>query len=94
VANSRALHALADGSDRLWPEAAENNVHSDVGYCELSGPVMLTLSLVGREPGHTSDNSGLRLECRLQPRPPRAAHPDLQSIQIWNELLDGFNDSR
>jgi hypothetical protein len=31
-----------------WPEVAENDVRSDVGYWWLSRPIMLTLSFVGR----------------------------------------------
>jgi hypothetical protein len=39
------------GAVHTWPEAAENDVRSNIGYWGLSGLVVLTVSFVGPDPG-------------------------------------------
>jgi hypothetical protein len=44
---------VRSGNVAKWPEVAENDVRSDVGYRGVSGLVVLNLSFVDRDPEQT-----------------------------------------
>jgi hypothetical protein len=47
VANSRALHALADGNDRLWHLTSHSDVPVKVRFRRQTGKHFLVLSFTG-----------------------------------------------